>query len=193
MSDQEKPVVFLQIKRVVLRPVMKEDLPSIVRWFNDPEVIQYLGTYLPMMEADKLIWFENLHTQKLTDVVLTIVVDGKAIGIMGLHKIRIKDGVARTSSVIGEKEYWSRRYGKEAKMLLLNYAFNTLGLRKICSVVVEFNERSLKHNLKCGFKEEGRKRKQTYACGKYWDDILLAVFREEWLPLWEEFAEEHGI
>ena len=41
--------------------------------------------------------------------------------------------------MIGESEYWGRGLGTEAKMLLLDYAFNTLNLRRICSQVLAFN------------------------------------------------------
>jgi len=193
MPEEAPQIVFLQSKRVVLRPLLKEDVPLLIRWINDPEVSQYLSVYMPMMEADENEWFENLHKRKPYDIVLAIVVDRKAIGTMGIHGINMKDRVATTGALIGEKEYWGKGYGSEAKMLLLNYAFNTLNLRKVCSAVFAFNERSYKYSLKCGYKEEGRRREQFYRHGKYWDEILLAVFRDDWLPLWEKFAKEHGI
>jgi RimJ/RimL family protein N-acetyltransferase len=92
--------------------------------------------------------------------------------------------------MIGEKEYWGKGYGTEAKMLLLHYAFDTLNLRKICSSVISFNERSHKYSLKCGYKEEGRRKAQLFRDGKYWDEIQLAVFRKDWLLLWKKFQAE---
>jgi len=194
MSDQTtKRIVFLQSKRVVLRPLLKEDIPLLVRWINDPKVSSYLNICMPMMEADENEWFEGLHKRKLNDIVLAIVVDGMAIGTMGIHCISWKDRTATTGTLIGEEEYRGKGYGSEAKMLLLNYAFNTLNLRKVCSSVLAFNERSYRYSLNCGYKEEGRRKKQHFQYGEYWDEILLAVFREDWLPLWSVFAEEHGI
>lgn len=193
MKEQTTDVVFLKSKRVVLRPVMREDVPLLIKWINDPDVRKYLSAYMPMMEADEDEWFENLHKRKPGDIILTIVVDGKAIGTMGIHKIDTRNRTAETGALIGEKEYWGKGYGSEAKMLLLNYAFNTLNLRRIGSSLFEFNERSYKYSLKCGYKEEGRRRKRYFVDGKYWDEILLAVFREDWLPLWEKFAKENEI
>lgn len=193
MSEQAPQIVFLKSNRVVMRPLLKEDVPLCLKWINDPEVREYLSVYQPMMEADENEWFESLHKQKDTNIVLTIVVDGKAIGVMGLHHISMKDGVATTGAYIGEKEYWNKGYGTEAKMLLLHYAFHTLNLRKVCSSVIAFNERSHAYSLKCGYKEEGRRKKQIYRNGEYHDEILLAVFREDWQPLWETFAEEHHL
>ena len=69
----------------------------------------------------------------------------------------------------------------------LNYAFNTLNLRKICSSVLAFNKRSLKYNLHCGYKIEGRKRKQIFKNGKYWDEIILGLFKKDWLTIWKRY------
>ncbi len=120
-----------------------------------------------------------------------LVVDGKPIGTMGIHAIDYRHRIATTGALIGESGYWGKGYGSEAKMLLLEYAFNTLNLRKICSEVIAFNERSTKYSLKCGYKIEGTKKLHHYAKGQYWDVIQLAVFREDWLPLWEAFCAEH--
>ncbi len=187
-------IIFLKSSRVVLRPVLKEDIPEyIIRWINDPEVTQYLKVHFPMMHTDENEWFDNLHKRKPHDVVLTIVVDEKPIGVIGLHKINFKDRIATTGTLIGEKDYWGKGYGTEAKMLLLGYAFNTLNLRKICSHVIAFNERSRRYSLSCGYEEEGRLTKHLFRKGKYWDMILLAVFKNKFLPLWKKFAKKHAI
>jgi RimJ/RimL family protein N-acetyltransferase len=120
-----------------------------------------------------------------------LVVGGIPIGTMGIHGIDYRHGIATTGALIGEPEYWGKGYGSEAKMLLLEYAFNTLNLRKINSEVIAYNERSTQYSLKCGYKIEGRRRLEHFAKGEYWDVIQLAVFREDWQPLWEAFYEKH--
>lgn len=195
MTDVVQPteVVFRRSKRLSIRPNLAIDIEPSLRWINDPEVTQYLGAYLPMMEADQRERFDGLHKKKSTDLVFTIVVDGKAIGFMGLHGINWKDRVATTGALIGEKEYWGKGYGTEAKMLLLDFAFNTLDLHKICSNVIEFNGRSERYSEKCGYVREGVRKSHIFAKGRRWDLIELAVFRETWEPLWELFAKEHNI
>lgn len=190
MQTETHPVVFLKGGRVYLRPPMKSDIPRLLRWINDPEVNRFLGSYLPMLEQDEEEWFEELHKGKLHNMVFAIMLGETHIGNMGIHRIDWKSRVATTGALIGEKDYWGKGYGSEAKMLLLNYAFNTLNLRKICSNVVAFNERSVGYSLRCGYQEEGRLRAQHYEHGAYWDEIRLAVFKEDWLPLWEEFKKD---
>ena len=193
MDTNSPEIVFRRTKKVVLRPILEADIPLLLRWINDPEVTRFLKTYMPMTEADEREWVQNHHKRKPYNIVVMIVVDGVAIGTMGLHNIDYRSRLGTTGALIGEKEYWGKGYGSEAKMLLLDFAFNTLNLRKICSNVIAFNERSLKYSLKCGYKEEARLKKHHYADGKYWDKLCLAVFREDWEPLWEQFAQKHGL
>jgi RimJ/RimL family protein N-acetyltransferase len=165
----------------------------LTRWINDPEVTQFLHSYLPMSEQEELEWVNGLAKKKSEEMIFSIIVEGKLIGIMGLHRINVKDRTATTGSIIGEKEYWGKGYGTEAKMLLLHYAFNTLNLRKICSAAIAFNERSLRFNRKCGYEIEGTLREQFWRNGQYHDLVQIAVFRDKWLPLWEKFREDRGI
>jgi len=183
-------VVFLKGKRVVLRPINKEtDLPSIIRWINDPEVRRFIAAYLPSPREAEEQWVDGLTNNKdVSNIVLAIeTVDGVFIGIMGIHRINWRDRTATTGAFIGEKEYWGRGYGTDAKMALLDYAFNTLNLHKICSGAISFNQRSVRYSLKCGYKIEGRRRQQRFRDGKYYDEIILGVFRNEWLAAREKW------
>lgn len=40
-------------KKTRLRAIEREDIPTFVRWLNDPEVRQYLEIYLPMSMAEE--------------------------------------------------------------------------------------------------------------------------------------------
>jgi len=192
-ETKDRPVVFRQSKRVVLRPLEDGDGHYFVRWLNDPEVSIFLSTAFPKTLAIEKEWLEKLHKNQDHEMVFMMVVDGKSIGTMGLHGINWIYRIATTGAVIGEKAYWGKGYGSEAKMLVLDYAFNTLNLRKICSSVIAFNKRSYDYSRKCGYVEEGRRKEHFFIRGRFWDEIQLAVFKRSWLPLWCKFKKEHGI
>jgi RimJ/RimL family protein N-acetyltransferase len=187
-TANEPKLVFLKGKKTILRPLRKAtDFELCLRWINDPDVNQYLLVYFPVTEKKEEEWFDRIANNP-NEIVLGIeTLDGKLIGNMALVHINAKDRTASTGALIGEKEYWSKGYGTDAKMTLLNYAFNTLNLRKINSSVYAFNKRSLRYNLKCGYKVEGVRKKQIFRNGKYHDEILIAVFKEDWLPIWERY------
>ncbi len=189
MSDKRESVVFLKSKRVILRPIEKSDLPTMQKWINDPQTNKYLSVYLPMRIEDEQDWYEKTLSSD-RNIVFAIIVDEKLVGTMGVHCIDWKDRTAVTGALIGEVEYRNKGYGSEAKMLLLNYCFNTLNLRKIKSTVFAFNKRSNAYSKKCGYRVEGRLRKEIFVNGSYIDLIQLAVFKKWWEPLWKKFEKE---
>ena len=70
-------------------------------------------------------------------------------------------------------------------MLLLDYAFNTLMLRKVCSYVLATNLRSKRYNEKCGYTVEAVLKRHTAVYGEYVDELAMAVFKEDFNPLWQ--------
>jgi RimJ/RimL family protein N-acetyltransferase len=188
MSDSNR-IVFRIGKRVYLRPILKGDLAKITVWINDPEVTQFLMASYPQTPEDEEAWFKSLADRRGTEVVMAIVLveNDQIIGTMGLHHINDMHGTATTGSVIGSKEHWGKGYGTEAKMLLLEYAFNTLNLRKINSEVYSTNPRSKRCLEKCGYRTEGTFRKEKYRCGQYVDVIRMSVFKHRFLKIWKKY------
>lgn len=187
-AQQKGRVVFLRGNKVTLRPLRKAtDVEACLRWINDPDINRYLIMFLPVMQQAEEEWFDRLSKDEHNIALAIETLEGTLIGTMGLHQISWRDRIATTGALIGEKEYWGKGYGTDAKMTLLNFAFNSANLRKICSSVIAFNTRSLQYNLNCGYQIEGRRRKQFFRNGRYWDEILLAVFKKDWSPVWRKY------
>ena len=188
METNEKRIVFMSGRLVNLRPLRKStDLESALRWINDPEIRYFLKATFPVTEAGEAAFFDGIEKKDDTASFAIETKDGTFIGVIGLHKIDFKNGTAMTGALIGEKEYWGKGYGTDAKMLVLEYAFNELGLRKVCSHAYEFNERSIAYSMHCGYKTEGRLRKQVFKRGRHWDVVVLGVLRDEWIPIWRRY------
>lgn len=175
----------LKGKKVHLRPVKRSDISLFLKWFNDPEVTQYLTAYLPLTEMEEEKWLDDLAaTRAKTDVILVIeAIIGKSsipIGSVGLHKINPKDQTAVLGMAIGEKNYWGRGYGTEAARLILDYGFKTLNLNRVSSSAFDFNDRSINMHRKIGFKEEGRLRKARFINGQFHDEVLFGLLRNDW-------------
>ena len=185
-AKESQPVIFLKGKRAILRPVDESDIPLFVRWINDPDVRQFVTRIFPATVGHEREWLESMRKNTDTNVTLVIQVKKQPIGLMGLHGIDWRNRIATTGAMIGEKSYWGKGYGTDAKMALLDYAFNTLNLRKIMSRVKAFNVRSLAYSLHCGYTIEGRLRRQHFENGKYYDEFVLGLFKSQWLPYWEK-------
>ncbi len=178
--------MFLQGKRVYLRPIDASDLGRCERWINDPEIRPFIRMQFPTDAMAQKKWHEGRdrgHPRR--DILLAIVLrkNDRHIGNMGLHGIDWINRSAITGALIGEKDCWSRGYGREAKELLLTYAFDTLGLHRISSDVRANNPRSFAYLKKSGYVEEGRERESVFYNGKWVDLIKLGILVEEWRAL----------
>lgn len=186
-SKKEERIIFLEGRKVILRPLDKEtDLDKCLRWVNDPEVIQYVSAVFPRAKKQEEEWFDK---EKENEVRLAIETKEKEefIGSISLFGINNMNRVAELGIMIGEKTFWSNGYGTDAAMILIAYGFNSLNLRKIKWSALDFNERSVNCSKRCGCKVEGILKKEIFTNGEYVDMVCLAVFKKDFLPLWEKY------
>jgi len=176
---------MLEGKRVILRPIKKEDIELHLKWFNDQEVTQNLLFIFPLTREKEEKWITETNLSE-NSVVFAIEVRGEnrkpnfPIGNCGIHSINWVDRDAKIGIAIGEKNYQGMGYGTEAISLLINYAFENLNLNRISSSVISFNEKSLKLHKKLGFRREGIKKKARFKKGRYHDEILFGLLKSKW-------------
>ena len=72
---------------------------------------------------------------------------------------------------IGEPDYRNMGYGTETTRLMLDYAFNVVGLHNVMLGVFELNRGAIRAYEKAGFKEIGRRRQCYFADGRRWGGI----------------------
>lgn len=176
-------VVFLRGERLYLRPMDKSiDLDNCHRWVNDPNVRRFLKVRLPVTRDAEVSWFDD-RAQRQDDIQLAIILNegDRHIGMMGLHRVDWVHRHATTGSLIGESAEWGKGYGSEAKTVLLRYAFLELNLHRISTSVLATNTRSLRCQLKCGYVKEGCRYSRFFVEGKWVDEILLGIVREDWI------------
>lgn len=129
-------------------------------------------------------WIDNLYKQQPPDdIVLAACLkeNDRRIGDVNLMSIDWVHRNAETGSWIDRAEDRSKGYGTEAKMLLLEYAFERLGLHVLMSYVWEPNTRSAAALMKQGYKPAGRYKFEDVKDGVYRDGLLFDVLREDWL------------
>lgn len=166
---------------VKLGPIKKEYLHTYVKWFNDPELTQYLLMYRPMNFEQEEEWYKNA-IKKENEIYFAILIDDPEEKLIGNCSIDIdwRNRVGNVGITIGEKQYLGKGLGTKAMSQLCEYGFNTLNLNRIELETYEFNERALKSYKKVGYIEEGRRRKAIFRNGNYWDTITMGILAEEW-------------
>lgn len=177
-------------KQVLLCPHQREDIPRYQHWINDPENNQYLLVNWPMHEAGQNEWFERVSKSDPDHIGVAIrTLDGTLIGNMSMT-IYLRKQCASTATLIGSKEHQGQGYGTDAKMLMLDYAFNWRGLRKVTSPIIAFNGRSQSYAKRCGYRHMATIEAEHFRNGVWHNEEHYVVFRNEWLPLWEQYQKE---
>jgi len=173
---------FLVGTKLYLRPLEDADVgEEYARWLNDPEVTRYLGAgRFPTTPASLRRYLERFQ-DPAADVIFAIVdrASEQHIGNVTLNHINWIHRTADTGMLIGRKEFWGKGYASEAWSLLLEYAFDRLGLRKVIAGAIAVHVNSLRVLRRLGFQEEGVLRGEYFVDGTYHDALRMGVFRDE--------------
>ena len=173
---------FLVGKKIYLRLLEESDIgEEYVGWLNDYEVTRYLETGKFPSTPEAIRKYLERFQDSTTDLIFAIV-DRDAdqhIGNVTLNRINWINRTADTGLIIGPEEFRGKGYAFEAWSLVLEYAFQRLGLRKIIAGAVVDNAASITILKKLGFKIEGTFRQEFLLDGEYKDGVRLGLLREE--------------
>jgi len=106
--------------------------------------------------------------------------DGVPIGMYGLNVVLPHCRNASLSVMIAEPAYWGGGYGTDALLLIVDYVFNWLDMRRVWLETMGINARAQAHLAKVGFRLEARRRAATFADGQYVDVLMYGLQRDEW-------------
>ena len=110
-----------------------------------------------------------------------------SVGICGIDQIH---GYAESGSEIFRDEYRGGGYGSEAKHLLFDYAFNTLGLHSLQSFVIFPNPRSAAALRKQGYRDAGRMHWVFPSFGKFENIACFDLLAADWRAMPRTVAQE---
>ena len=167
---------------VSLRPIRQSDLPFLVSWSNDAEVVRYIdgGSPRTLIEAES--WLRQTRKDRQVRRFAIETASGVLIGDMSLDQIAWRSGDAELTVRIGEKEYWGRGLGTDAVIVLLDVAFGRLRLNRVYLRVYRFNARAIRSYEKCGFRREGVLRRSAKDSEPWEEIVLMRKLRDEHVP-----------
>ena len=166
---------------MIIRRLEKGDLETRVEWMNNPLIYSSMHFEVPILMERTIQWYEsNLTNDKRFDV--TVLEDGEIVAFGGFTSINREIGKAETY-LFASPFQLHKGIGTRAKKLICEFGFNELGLNKIYFITNEDNYASIRVNEKCGFKLEGRLRKEYLTKdGEFKDRLYFGLLKEEWNP-----------
>lgn len=168
--------------RIYLRAFEPDDYKTSIKWRNDDEIWGKVGgpKYF-VSEAYEKKWVEDtIFNSKDIKLAICLKENDIHIGNVYVTDIDMTSRSCTTGILIGEHEYWSKGYASETYRLLLDYIFNERNLNRVQAYVLESNMSSLKMCQKVGFKIEGTLRQSVFKNGKYQNQVLLSILKEDW-------------
>jgi RimJ/RimL family protein N-acetyltransferase len=177
------PNALIGSQRLALRPMQVDDAETIANLIRREPDASFGHSRFPYSAIAFADWFgEMAEKDPAPDVELAVVLreTGELIGETGLYSI---DWIARTA----ESGSWLYRapdrgmgYGTEAKLLLLEYAFERLGLNMIWAWVKERNPRSQAALRKQGYRDAGRFAWSGYGPDGFENARMFDLLATEW-------------
>jgi RimJ/RimL family protein N-acetyltransferase len=185
---------YWQSEHIRLRPMHVDD---VALWLaeerSDSETVRMLnaGMDLPKSEqdarafAERYAEFGHRHERIMFSIE---TLEGELVGGINIHSMNQRNGTFETGSRI-YRAYRGRGYGFEAKIIVLRYAFHELRFQKYNIRCLESNQPMINHAARLGCQPEGRMRRHVYTDGRYYDDLLFGLTREEFDALEERLVE----
>ncbi len=170
---EDLPVI--EGEKVVLRPITDSDTELIVRWRNDPEVIQYFLFREPFTAEMHRQWLEErVFRGNVIQYMILERSSMRPVGSVYLRDIDRHSECAEFGIFIGESGATSRGLGTETAELFNDFAFNVLKLHRVYAKLIKGNVRSLGMFMKNGFTQEGVFRDMVKIDGEYKDIVFVS-------------------
>ena len=171
---------MLRVENLFLRRPNLDDVEAIYNLKNNERAAYLLGGVFSKYSLDDIVNWINFHNNNHSEVLLVIEDRsvGRLIGHVGLYKI---DKVAKKTELgilIADDESRGKGYGTKVTKLMVNYAFNELGLHKVTAEVLSENLPSISMFKKCGFLVDGCLRDDIFKNGRFYDVLCMSILYE---------------
>lgn len=169
-------------KQVILRELQASDAPSLFSLLTTEEVVRFISPPPNTVEGfEKFIaWTHRQRTAGLyACFAVTLAGYDTAIGIFQIRETEPGFGTAEWGFAIGSP-FWGTGVFAEGADLVVQFAFETLGVHRLEARSVVRNGRGNGALRKVGALQEGVLRKSLLRDGDYLDQVLYAIVEDDW-------------
>jgi RimJ/RimL family protein N-acetyltransferase len=175
-------VDFWKGARIRLRGIEPADADTFFAWNHDSEMARRVDQiWFPASREFVKRWAEKVATQAPEgDVFYWLLEDntGQVVGSIDTHHCDRRTGVFSYGITVRE-EHRRKGYASEAIVMVLRYFFEELRYQKATISAHSYNGASIRLHERLGFQLEGRVRRTVYTEGRFFDELLFGMTREE--------------
>jgi len=178
----------IQTERLLLRPFVQSDAATVEMLLDDKEIASNCRRVdYPYPRGGGAEWIATHQPARQTGDGYALAIvrtdeDQKnpLIGAIGLE-VNKEDHNAELGYWVG-REFWNQGYCTEAAIAVIEFGFETLGLRRICSEHMARNPASGKVMKKAGLTREGLRRKHVRKWGVFEDVVVYGILSDDRRP-----------
>ena len=166
-----------------LTPIDEISIDLLKTWHNDVHIkAAIMGFRFPIQSKSIEDWLEsNRKDNGINRVSFGIKANDQPVGIVSLNDIDYINSRAMLGLYIGSKSENNKGIGTTAATIILDFAFNGIGLNRVGLEVINNNLNAIRVYTKIGFVKEGTKRKYYFSNGKYLDVNCMSILRSEFI------------
>ena len=164
-------------KQVILREKRIEDAQDDYAWRVDEELARLDATRPLNMSFEDFkrysreeIDFPSPRSRRFG----VDTYDGVHIGNCMFYDIDLRNGEAELGIMIGDRDYWSKGYGRDTVNTLIDYIFTTTTITRVYLHTLDWNHRARRSFVQSGFRELRKVRRSGL------DFVRMEIMRTEW-------------
>jgi ribosomal-protein-alanine N-acetyltransferase len=181
-ADVHDTLPVLEGRHVILRELRPSDASSLHGLFAMPEVARFIAPPPATVDAFERFIF-RINRQRAAGrhvcFAVTLKDDDRAIGLFQIHETESGFRTAEWGFALGSP-FWGTGIFEEGANLMLEFAFNTLGVHRLEARAVVTNGRGGRALQKLGAVQEGVLRKSFFRNGQYLDQVLYGIVQDDW-------------
>ncbi|WP_410654773.1 GNAT family N-acetyltransferase [Amycolatopsis sp. lyj-112] len=168
---------------VVLKQLDESYFEASWKALQEPETIRLTGTHTVFTEEQIRKWLASRPgLDDRADYAIVRDEDGVYLGDVVLSGLDEDNRSAAFRIALTGPDVFGKGYGTEATKLILDFAFEVVGLHRVSLEVFDFNPRARHVYEKCGFVREGLQREALWWDGAWHDVLTMAVLKSDPRP-----------
>ena len=181
-TDWQQRLPVLTGHNVVLRELRTSDAQSLFAMLTTEEVSRFISPPPSTVDGFErfIVWTHRMRTAG-TYACFAVTLKGHdtAIGIFQVRELEPGFGTAEWGFAIGSP-FWGTGIFADGADLVLEFAFETLGVHRLEARCAVKNGRGNGALRKIGAVQEGVLRKSFLRNGEYLDQVLYGVIEDDW-------------
>lgn len=179
-TDWQRQLPLLAGTIVVLRELRASDAASLFAMLTTEEVSRFISPPPSTVEGfERFIAWTHRQRGAGQYACFAVTIDDTAIGIFQLRQLDRAFGSAEWGFAIGS-EFWGSGIFAEGASLMLEFAFETVGVHRLEARAAVCNGRGNGALRKIGALQEGVLRKSFSRNGEHYDQALWTILADDW-------------